>query len=609
MDSMNRTLAQSVALCCLIATTGVGHAAVDDLTDVVPAGSPLVCYIGDVTGALDDWENSPLAALWNDPQVKTFFAPLREEMGIDRWDQMVRAHTGHGIDDIEKMLTGDLVLYIEDVALHLDDDAEDSDFSGTVLVAVGDNEKEVEAMILAQEKRLIADAENTDDAGKTTSETREFRGVELHITNVTEDEFDIQTGWAVADGVLAFASPGESLERAVAAILDGGVENTITTGAGFATVSSHVRKADSWLFMDMAPLAPAIQEVAETAAAVAREAGSPFPIDPTAVVQGLGVDAMQAFFATFSMDKTATIMDFGLTFTDNRGLIKLLAYGPGDAPRPTFIRADTDAFTTVTYGFGEAWSALVDIVNTINPSLTAMAAMQLQSTAQNAEVELDLKRDLLDNLTGEVVTIQNFGGISGTTIADLELQQDQVIVLGITDRAALENAIAGVTAIAGQGPGLFSSRPFEEHTIFSLDHGKSEDEATGNKISYAITDDHWLISIGSPTTLEDTLGGMNAKNGSVWNQRKVQRALATLPGGAASIQYQDPADLGDLVFRGIAMADGFDEGEEEGFEICDPDAIPDAGIVAKYFSSAVAGIWKDDRHLVIRARILPAEMK
>lgn len=603
---MKHTLIRSLVFCCLITIAAAGQTAAGNLTEMVPAGSPLVCYTGDVPGMLDHWDDSPLAELWNDPQVMAFFSPLREEMEINRWDELVRTQTGHGLDDIKKMATGDLVLYVEDVSLRLDDDTEDADFSGAMLVAIGDKAKDVETIILAQEKRLIDDAEGNGENPESTQETREFRGVDLHITNTIDDEFEIQTGWAIADGVLAYASPVESLERAVTAILDGGVENAVTNGANFATISGHIRNADSWFFMDMAPLAPVIREVAETAAAIAQEAGSPFPIDPTAVVQALGVDAMQAVFATFSFEETATVMDFGLTFTENRGLIKLLAYGPGDAPRPAFIRADTDAFTTATYGFGDAWSALVEIVNGINPALTAMAAMQLQSMAQNADVELDLKRDLLDNLTGEVVTIQNFAGISGATIADLELEQDQVIVLGIAERGALETAIANLTSIAGQGPELFNTRSFEDHTIFSLDLGQSEDPSSGSKIAYAITDEHFLISIGSPTTLEDTLRSMGAKDGSVWKQPKVRRAVAALPDGPSAIQYQDPTNLGDLVFRGIAMADATDLGGDEEFEICDPEAMPDAGIVAKYFSSAVNGIWKDDRSVVIRARILPA---
>ncbi|MEE4271940.1 MAG: hypothetical protein V2I67_09705 [Thermoanaerobaculales bacterium] len=599
----------SLVLCCLVAAAGASSAAVDDLTDLVPAGSPLVVYVADAPDMLDQLETSPLAGLWNDPQVAAFFAPLRDELGEGRWDELVRRETGLGIDEIKTFLAGDLVFFIENLKLELEDGAEDADFSGAVLVSVGDNAEAVKAMILAQEGRLIEEhRKNGDDTtgDSIVATTQEFRGVDLRIMDITDDEYDIQTGWAVVDGVLAYASPAEALQRAVSAILDGGADSALDTGPNFATAATHVGAADSWLFIDMAPLVPVVRELAETAAATAQEAGSPFPIDPDSVVRALGVDTMQALFATFSFQEGAMAIDFGLTYSDNRGLVKLLAYGPGDAPRPAFIRSDADSFTTAAFVFGDAWSALVEIVNGINPALSAMAAMQLQSAAQSAGVELDLKRDILDNLTGEIVTIQNVSDISGTTVADLELRQDQVIALGIADRDALENAVAGLTAITGQGEELFAERSFEDHTVFALELPGTDDEGPKNEIAYVVTDTHLLISIGTPATLESTLGGMSAKSGSVWKERKVRRAVAALPKGASAIQYQDPTELGDLLFRGIAAADELNLDDDEDFRICNPKAIPDAGIVGTYFSSAINGVWKDDHQIVFRAKILPA---
>jgi len=606
---MKRNLSCSFVLCCLVAIAGASDTAAGDLTDAVPAGSPLVVYVADAPDMLQQWETSPLAKLWDDPQVKAFFAPLRQELAGGSWGAKEGDEAGLGFNEITKMLDGDLVLYVEDLEVELDDGAEDADFSGAVLVSVGDNAEAVKTMMLAQENRLI-EASRKDDADpaaeSVTTMTKEYRGVELRTMDITGGDDDLQAGWAVAQGVLAVASPAEALERAVGAILDGGAGAALDTGTNFTSAAAHVEPADSWLFIDMAPLVPVVRELAETAAATAQEAGSPFPIDPDTLVQALGVDAMQALFATFSFEKSTMAMDFGLTYTDNRGLVKLLAYGPGEAPRPGYIHSGADSFTTGVFSFADAWSALLEIINGVNPALTAMAAMQLQSTAQNAGVELDLKRDLLDNLTGEITTIQNVSDISGTKIADLELQQDQVMVIGIADREALENAVAGLTAIAGQGAELFAERSIEDHTVFALELPKAEGEGPTNEISYVITDEHLLISIGTPATLETTLGAMSTEKISVWKEPKVRRALAALPKGASAIQYQDPTNLGDLLFRGIAAADELNLDDEEDFRICDPKAIPDAGIVGTYFSSAINGVWKDDHQIVVRAKILPA---
>jgi hypothetical protein len=300
-------------------------------------------------------------------------------------------------------------------------------------------------------------------------------------------------------------------------------------------------------------------------------------------------------------------MDFGATYTENRGLIKLIAYGPKTAPRSTFIPGDSDSFTTAYFDFAASWSALVDIVNGINPALMGMAAMQLQSMTQNSGVELDLKRDLLDNLTGEMASIQNFEGISGETIADLELQQDQVFVLGIQQKEALESTIEAMKGMVGQGSEFFSDRDFEGHTIFTLDLPRAEGEEPGNEVAYVITDSNLLISMGSPATLEKVLLKMGAKGEPVWMRPNVRKALGHLPDGAAAVQYQDLPSVGDLIFHAIAIAETAKTGDGEDVRLCDPSAKPDPGIIGKYFSAGVSGVWKDDRSLVVRSRVLAAE--
>ena len=604
---MNRLIATFIVV--ILCVAGPGQTAVDDLTEIVPVGAPVVYYVADVPNTLEEWEKSPLADLWKDPQIQAFFGPLREEIKIDNWDTMVRKETGYGLDEIKGMFTGDMVVYIGDMKFVLDEGAEDMDFSIAMLVTVGENASKLENLILEQENKAAEKEEAEERDSETTNEIREFRGIDMHVEGTYEgDELTEETGWAVVDGVWAFGSPIESLEQAITSILDGGVDNQLRSGPNFRTISQHTRSADSWLFIDIDPWIPMVRAVLNEGLAAAQEAGSPFPLDPATLMDALGIEAMQALFSTFDFKDRAMATDFGLTYTEDRGLIKLLAYGPEEAPRPTFIPEDSDSFTTAYFDFDGAWSALVDIVNGINPALMGMAAMQLQSMVQGAGAELDLKRDLLENLTGEMVSIQNLDGIVGDTIADLQLEQDQVIVLGIQQREALENTMETIKGMVGQGSQLFSEREFEGYTIFTLDLPQAEGEAPGSKIAYVITDTQCLISVGSPATLEKVLLKIGAKGGSVWKAASVRRALGQLPEGASALQYQDLVSMGDLIFHAISVADSIQTGEDgDEFQICDPSAKPDPGILGKYLSSGVSGVWKDDKSLVIRTLVLPTD--
>jgi len=606
---MTRTFIHRAPLAAVILCIAVfSHAAVDDLTDVVPAGAPVVAYIADVPGTMDQWAASPLAELWNDPQVRRFFAPLRGEIDIDRWNEVVREETGFSMNEIKEMFTGDLVVFIDDLEVVLEEGEEDLDFSMTVLAAVGENAEKAEKLILEQEAKVAADEDADDDGeGDSSYEIREFRGIDLHIeSEFSSDEIIDEVGWAIVDGVLAVASPVDSLERAVAGILDGGVDDSLRSGTNFATTTKHIRSADSWFFMDVDPWLPLLRAAMTEGLAAAQEAGNPFPVDQTTLMDALGIEAMQALFASFDFDGRIMDMNFGATYTENSGLMKLIAYGPGEAPRLTYIPLDSDSFTTATFNFQSSWSAMVDIMNGINPALMGMAAMQLQSMAQNAGAQLDLRRDLLDNLTGEMASIQNLEGVIGDTFAELKLEQDQVVALGIHQHEALENVIETIKGMVGQGSEFFTKRDFEGHTIFTLDIPQAEGKRPGNEIAYVITDGHLLISMGTPATLEKVLLKLGDTKNSVWKLPEVRRAVGRLPDGAAAIQYQDLRSIGDLAFHAIAIADRLHAEDGEDFRICDPSAIPDAGMVGRYFAAGVSGVWKDDRSLLIRALVLPA---
>lgn len=605
---MIRTLLHRAFLVTLLlCLTTAGHAAVDDLTRVVPAGVPMVAYVTDVPDAMSQWDASPLAELWNDPQVRKFFAPLRKELEADRLDEKIREQTGFDLDEIKEMLTGDLVVFIDDLEIVLEDGEEDLDLSVTLLATVGENAGRVEQMLLEAETGDI-DLEEDEDEDTTTSEVREFRGVDLHIKSEVEGGEGIEEiGWATVDGVLAVASPVVSLERAVAGILDGGIDNSLRSGANFGTITEHIDAADSWFFVDVHAWLPLLRTAMDEGLAAAQGAGNPFPVEQTRLMTALGVEAMQAIFGSFNFNDRIMEMNLGITFTENRGLIKLAAYGPDTAPRPTSIPVDSDSFTTASFDFQSSWAALVEIVNGINPSLMGMAAMQLQSMTQNAGVELDLRRDLLENLTGEMASIQNIDGITGDTFADLQIEQDQVFSFGIHQPEALANAIGVIEEMAGGGAEFFSSREFEGHTIFTLDLPRAEGEKPGSQFAYAVTDGHLLISVGSPATLEEVLLKLGKSKPSVWKLPEVRRALGKLGEGAAVVQYQDLRSVGDMVFHAIALADGFRPGDGEDVRICDPSAIPDPGIVGRYLASGVSGVWKNDREMVVRALVLPAE--
>jgi hypothetical protein len=506
------------------------------------------------------------------------------------------------LDQVAALLTGQLVIYVESIGF--ESTPTDPEIRIGLLADVGDNGAEVEKLLGMVESKTTDDDEDNVTA---SHEIREFRGVDLHVETSSEsDETVDDHGWAVVDGVLAIGAPVSTLERAVGGLLDGGIDAPLSAGTGFSTLSSATLAADGWCFVDIEPLAPLLEAAIDTGVETAAAAGNPFPIEPSALMSALGIDAMQAIFATFDLDEQIFDMSFGLTYTDNRGLMKLFAYGPKPAGRPVYVPPDSDSFTAASFDFTAAWEALVDIVNGINPALMGLAAMQLTSMTQEAGVELDLESDLLDNLTGEVTTIQNMGAITGATLAELEIEQSQVFVLGIDDPDAIRRVIAAATQLAGGDTELFNEREVDGRTIQTFATPPIDDETPANQFAYTVADDHLVLSMGEPSLMESTLGRLESTRGSVWKSKRVSRALGHLPSESAAAQFQDLAAIGDLVFRGLAIAERSDLDADREVRICDPSAVPPEGTVARYLDAGVSGVWKTDRSILVRALVLPA---
>jgi hypothetical protein len=235
-----------------------------------------------------------------------------------------------------------------------------------------------------------------------------------------------------------------------------------------------------------------------------------------------------------------------------------------------------------------------------------MAAGQLNTMAETAGVELDLRRDILDNLGAELMAVQV--SPSAPTPGDMAsfLAQDQVIVLTIRQRQGVELAIEALKGMAGQGSELFDSRDYLDTTIFSLKVPQvegTEGPDPDSMFSYALTEDSLLLAFGGTASLEAVLVGMRSPRELVWRKPAVRTAMAQLPPGAVALQYQDLAALGSDLFATL----GFLCSMQAGDAFCDPTAIPDEEAIAAHLGAMVSGVYKTSRSLVMRFRILPPQ--
>jgi hypothetical protein len=558
-----------------------------DLIKMVPASANGFIIVKDVPTLVKLWGGSPFARLWNDPQVKLFFAPLREDMEIDSWHEKAKEETGYELDQLVGMFSGDMVLYLselEEVAANPDHDP-----AIVLLAEVGEHQDELEELLL----RRIEKEEEANQSTTWTSE--ETRGVEMHIKRSVGDEPADQDAWAVSNGVYMTTMTEDSLVNVISELLDGGeTESPIGASSAFQMARRYLPENDILLYIDLARNLPLMRQSFEEGAE------EDAPVSPGAIFDALKLDNFLNLYLAVDLGESTLAIDAGATFTENQGLAKILAYGPEAASNPTFIPAGATSFGSSNFDIQSAWAELEVVLNQIDPNLLAMAAAQVNAIREGAGVELDLRKDLLENISGEIVMVQMPQATNAPGEVQLT-QPEQVFAFGIKQRQGLELTIETLKGVFGQGSELFTERQFLGTSIYSLRGAEDQSQSMG--VSYAVTDDHFLLSVGaSDAALEAVLIAMQRPAAKpVWELDDVKLALAALPPGATGVGYQDLAKTGKMIFEMLSLMSTFDDE----LTLCNPEEMPDAEVMAKYLGPMSTGVYKDSNSLIVRVRLLP----
>jgi hypothetical protein len=507
------------------------------------------------------------------------------------------------LDELLAQFTGEAVIFTPGLAEAFAEQGEDifspseGLFPFVAIARVDEDSDAIEGLIARLQEAVESEI---DPEHQSEWITREFSDVEIHIDQrQTEEGPREQLSWAVFDGLLALSSEPRLLERVIRDVGQGGVAEPLAGSPTYETVDRFTSASDIWWFYDLERLMPVVRTTMREQ--MSSNQATMFPVDPDALFDALGLDSLLAAFLGLALRADGLSLEMGITHTQNRGLVKVMAYGPGDAPRPDFIPTEFESFGTASFDFAASWGAVEEIVNGINPALLAMASAQVNAMIQNAGVELDLRRDLLENLGGEIVMGQ-VTPASSTAAEGLQalFEQSQVLALSIRQRQSFELALETLKTMAGQGSELFEERDYLGTTIYSLKLG----DAAG-AVGYALTGDHFLLSFGPATALESMLVSMANPGESAWKLTSVRRAVSGLPAGAAAISYQDMAVTGHAAFEALAQLAGMDPSDESA--ICDPEEVPDQELIASYLGPAVSGVYKEEKSLIVRVKALPAQ--
>ncbi len=596
-------------LVCLAALPAL--AAGPQLPGLIPEDTDAVVLVQDLPALLAAWPKSPLARTWNDPQVKKFFAPLRESIKIDEWERLAEQKVGFPLSEILAAFDGQAMLVLPDLAAAVREEETGVPAPVGILAHVGNEEV---ARALAELEIEDEEAEGEAEGIRYEEQEEEFQGVTLHL----ERELDAEgtelssNGWAISEGCLVVGTPVTYLRELVAAVKKGSVPSSWAQSGTFGKLGRRSGPFDVAVYLNFGPLVPMIFEEARKAQAEV-EQPAPAAMNLEALIDSLALDTIEGVFVTARMGKGETRSDFVLTYGEDKGVVRLIAYEPPPVQLPAIIPPDVLEASVSNFSVTRFWGTLIGILERMNPMVATMLDMQREQS--KAVVGFDPLDALISSLGDQLIRADFMPAAERPGEQPLLENAESLYGVAVADRQSLEMAVEGIKTLAGGGGELFEQRDYLGHTIHTFKMPLPRDEQTPGPekfVSYAITDSYLLIGAGSSAPIESVLGRMRTPGKSLWQRADVKAALERLPEGASAVSYSDVAalirGLFDLMARAQQMAGSEENGDEEGDDVaepfCDPEARPDARTLERYFDIAVGGVYKEAGLLHVTSRLL-----
>lgn len=573
------------------------------LTHLVDDQAALVVSVQDAPGVLKQWKSSPWALTWADEQVRAFFAPMRDKLKVEGWDEAVRAETGRSIDELLGLATGEVLIAVPELTFAL---AEGTNQTPALLVAVqvGDNAEFV--------RKLIAQA--AAKSGDVVETRDEFSGVTVHTDKTmktAEDGTKTATSvlsWALADGVWLLSPEKERVFAAIDALAKGGVDDAFGKSESYLKIRDAHPTAQALALVNFRSVYPTLVELVERQKA-AGKGSNPF-VDPSAILPGLGLDALKSFYLVGEIGPDSTTVSGALTYSEAKGILKMIAYEEGPVTKAAFISPKWVSVSAAKFSTTQSYAALEETLAALSPGLAGLVQGQLAQF--NNQLKIDLKRDLIGSLGSDLYSAYTVRPDAAKPAAPGVDDLEQFIAISLVNPAAFTKALDALKRIAGPAvEQLFVKREYLGATLYTFSTPAVEGAPPAKSFTYAIAGGHFLLSVGSAAPVESVLQALQTPQSSFWDRADVKDALAGVPDSAAFLQYQDVRMMIGVGFDALTKVANLGGGatEDENGEaldnrMVDPAAMPDPAVIARYWSHSVGYGHRDATGLYFTSKLV-----
>jgi hypothetical protein len=341
-------------------------------------------------------------------------------------------------------------------------------------------------------------------------------------------------------------------------------------------------RSDYAFLLDFKAVYPVIVSAIE-ASQKPDQAPNPLGVEPLNVVKALGLDALGSLSISGGLAADgSTIGDAVLTYSEDRGIVKLLAYRDGPVVKPDWVPATWLNVSTQNFSISDLYAEIEATLDRISPMLAGLAMGQIR--AFDRRLNIDLRRDLIGNFGPVLLSgIALPAGASAATPPPYD-EMDQLFAVSLADAPAFERTLDAIKSqfFPAEG-GPLEKRDYLGRTLYVFTPPAGSPPGMRG-IGYAVADGWLLVGVGTPASIEAVIQRLNKPDAvtSFWARTDVRAALEPVPVSSSSVQFSELttmfASLCALAVKAQAA-----RGDEAPVFV-DASAVPNVEVFARHLS-------------------------
>ncbi len=546
------------------------------LEEGLPSDTLMFVKVSDYGQVLEDMENNPLLAFWEEDEIQEFFGPVISKMEEAFSENELKEELGIDEGQFREMFPGQMVLSVTEIDWsNLKKDDIPGKFIG--LAEYGGDFEIIDKLI-----HHSLQGGDSNDGIKPEVVEREYLGAKIWMLEESDDTDDEESEkkieveiWAAFEDILMVSTSLDQIHETISLLENESPEASIRANPTYARMVYDGSESELFFFMNLRDFVTSMKAEVNKDPHFSQPNQLGFSGD--SVWQAFAPDVLEGFYVTMDTDDEEPVIYSGFLYTENRGIMGLLPLGQGEVSKPNYISKDVFSVKVSLFSLSEFWDNLEGLIAAVSPFWYQNYEAILSQLTTSSEV--DFRTSFFGNFGDEIVSFSEVGEQTDPEAPSGWQNMDTVILLNLKDRQGFEIALEALKSMFQGEAEYFAKREYLGVTIFSYNAtaGLRIDNSAKSVFSYALTDRYLLLGFNSVSLLEATLARLEeSPSESLWDDEDVEEALSDLGQGSAATTYQDFGPFLNVMLDTLASAQtNFHKDDPDYFEFCDPSKLPD----------------------------------